>query len=193
MKNFVVIFLFLFIFSGLFAQEKMQDVVYLKDGSIVRGVVIEQIVGESVKIQTMDGSIFVYKMNNVSKITKEPIISVKEIDVSAKPKTPVVLSTKSPGTAAVLSVLVPGLGNIYAEKVGTGLWHMLVISLNYAAYMSDPEKNKWSGPVALLLHIFDIYEAYDNATAYNERLIKEHSLNVAPIKDGLILSLSMKF
>lgn len=85
------------------------------------------------------------------------------------------------------------LKKTYAEKVGTGLWHMLLISLNYAAYMSDPEEYKWSGPLALLLHIFYIYDAYDNTKAYNERLIKEHSLNIIPIKDGFKLSLSMKF
>jgi hypothetical protein len=47
------------------------DVVYLKNGSIIRGMLIEQIPDVSVKIQTKDGSIFVYKMEEVEKITKE--------------------------------------------------------------------------------------------------------------------------
>ena len=46
----------------------MQEVVYLKNGSIIKGVVIEQVPGESLKIQTYDGSIFVYKMSEVEKI-----------------------------------------------------------------------------------------------------------------------------
>ena len=48
-----------------------QDVVYLKNGSVIKGIVIEQVPNESLKIQTTDGSIFVYEMNQVAKIAKE--------------------------------------------------------------------------------------------------------------------------
>jgi len=47
------------------------DVVYLKNGSIIKGLIMEQIPNESLKIQTSDGSLFVYKMEEVVKITKE--------------------------------------------------------------------------------------------------------------------------
>jgi len=47
------------------------DVVYLKNGSIIRGTIIEQTPNVSLKIQTKDGSIFVYKMEEVEKMTKE--------------------------------------------------------------------------------------------------------------------------
>ena len=47
------------------------DVVYLKNGSIIRGVIIEQIPNESIKIQTKDENIFVFKIEEVEKITKE--------------------------------------------------------------------------------------------------------------------------
>ena len=52
------------------AQE-MQEVVYLKNGSIIRGTIIEQVPDKSLKIQTYDGSIFAYEMAEVEKITKE--------------------------------------------------------------------------------------------------------------------------
>ena len=68
------IFLFLcYIFIAtvsLFAQ-KLQETIYLKNGSVIRGTVIEQIPGESMKIKTRDGSIFVYKVTEIEKITKE--------------------------------------------------------------------------------------------------------------------------
>jgi len=48
------------------------EVLYLKNGSIIRGMIIEQIPNEQVKIQTSDGSVFVYTMDQVLKITKEP-------------------------------------------------------------------------------------------------------------------------
>lgn len=52
----------------------MDEVVYLKNGSIVRGVIIEQVPNKSLKIETADGSLFVFEMNEVEKITKEPRI-----------------------------------------------------------------------------------------------------------------------
>lgn len=52
------------------AQE-MQEVVYLKNGSIIRGTIIEQVPDKSLKIQTNDGSIFAYEMAEVEKISKE--------------------------------------------------------------------------------------------------------------------------
>ncbi len=56
--------------------QQLQEVVYLKNGSIIRGVIIEQVPNESLKIQTADGSIFAYPMDEVEKITKEqPLVS----------------------------------------------------------------------------------------------------------------------
>ena len=56
------------------AQKGMQDVVYLKNGSIIRGMVIEQVPGVSIKVETADKSVFVYPMDEVEKITKEPAV-----------------------------------------------------------------------------------------------------------------------
>lgn len=58
------------IFSTVWAQD-YQEVVYLKNGSIIRGTIIEQVPNKSIKIETSDGSIFVYQMDEVEKITKE--------------------------------------------------------------------------------------------------------------------------
>ena len=65
-----MLFLFLGSITVSIAQN-VQEVVYLKNGSVVRGIVIEQVPGVSLKIQTSDGSIFVYQMSEVVKITKE--------------------------------------------------------------------------------------------------------------------------
>ena len=68
-----VLFLLL-LFIGSIATsnaQNVQEVVYLKNGSVVRGVVIEQVPGISLKVQTSDGSIFAYQMSEVEKITKE--------------------------------------------------------------------------------------------------------------------------
>jgi hypothetical protein len=70
----VVVFVALTMFSmPSFAQTNYEDVVYLKNGSIIHGIIIEQVPNESIKIQTADRNIFVFKMDEVLKITKEEI------------------------------------------------------------------------------------------------------------------------
>jgi hypothetical protein len=46
------------------------DVVYLKDGGILHGTIIEQIPDVSVKIQTNLGNVLTFKMSEVQKIEK---------------------------------------------------------------------------------------------------------------------------
>lgn len=57
----------------------MQDVIYLKNGSVIRGIIVEQIPNESIKMETRDGNLFVYKLDEISKLTKE-----NEVKGSAK-------------------------------------------------------------------------------------------------------------
>lgn len=66
------IFISLFPFL-LHSQNNYNDVVYLKNGEIRKGIIVERVPSESLKIKTSDGSIFVFKMENISKITKELI------------------------------------------------------------------------------------------------------------------------
>ncbi|MDX2129002.1 MAG: hypothetical protein SFU91_08200 [Chloroherpetonaceae bacterium] len=68
----LLLFSFLILFSSLaFAQNQSQDVVYLKNGSIIRGSIIELIPEKTITIETIDGSKFIFKMAEVEKITKE--------------------------------------------------------------------------------------------------------------------------
>jgi len=55
------------------AQDRMQDVVYLKNGSIIRGTVVEQVIDKSLKIKTSDGNVFQFAMDEVQKIAKEAV------------------------------------------------------------------------------------------------------------------------
>lgn len=60
------------------SQNNMEDVVYLFNGSIIRGIIIEQVPNSTIKIQTKDGSIFVFKYEEIERITKEnPTTSTK--------------------------------------------------------------------------------------------------------------------
>ena len=66
----VVMLMLLLGVSTSFAQE-YEDVVYLKDGGIRRGMILEQVPGESVKLKTAYGEIFFIKWSNIFKIGKE--------------------------------------------------------------------------------------------------------------------------
>ena len=57
--------------SGV-AATQTDDVVYLKNGSIVRGQILELTPDAVVKIEMADGSVFVFRMEEVERITKEP-------------------------------------------------------------------------------------------------------------------------
>ena len=64
-----IILILLLAVSSSFAQQ-YEDVVYLKDGGVRRGLILEQIPGESVKLKTNYGEIFVIRMSDISKIAK---------------------------------------------------------------------------------------------------------------------------
>ncbi len=70
MKKLLVLIICMSLSAIAFAQN-MQEVIYLKNGSVIRGTIVEQIPGQSVKIETADGNVFVYQMDEVVKITKE--------------------------------------------------------------------------------------------------------------------------
>ncbi len=58
-------FLILGILFGFAGSVFAEDVVYLKDGSIIHGTITEEVPGVSLKIQTKDGNLFVYKIKAV--------------------------------------------------------------------------------------------------------------------------------
>jgi hypothetical protein len=51
--------------------EDLQEVVYLKIGGVIRGIIVEQIPNSQIKVQTTDGSVYVFMMNEIERITKE--------------------------------------------------------------------------------------------------------------------------
>ncbi len=53
------------------AQDDREDVIYLKNGNIYRGVIVEQVPGETMKIEIYGGNIFTVSISDIAKITKE--------------------------------------------------------------------------------------------------------------------------
>lgn len=97
--------------SAAFGQQT-QDVIHLKNGSVIRGTIIEQIPGVSVKIETADGNVFVYNMTEIAKITKETARPVGGTRIQGQ---------KSPALAFVLSFFIVGLGQHYNGEYTKGI------------------------------------------------------------------------
>ena len=70
MKKILLTTVFILTATILLAQN-LQDVVYLRNGSIIRGTIIEQVPNESLTIETADGSFFVFAIDEVERIRRE--------------------------------------------------------------------------------------------------------------------------
>ena len=131
------VIMFLISSTSVCAQQTL-DVVYLKNGSIIRGEIVELIPNDRIKIQTRDGSLFVYEMAEVERIMKEQV-SPSQRQQQPDPQSQSTgssgqqlaqsyntgLSRKDPATATVLSVLVTGGGQLYAGETRNGLGLLL--------------------------------------------------------------------
>ena len=72
MKKFILFFLAITLTALVSAkQNNLIDVVHLKNGSIIREIVTEQIPNKSIKSKTSDGNLFVYETSEVEKTTNE--------------------------------------------------------------------------------------------------------------------------
>lgn len=175
------------------AQQFAEDVVYLKNGSVVRGIIVEQIPNETLKIRTQGGSEFVFKMSEVLKITRE-------LPVVAPPSPGRLLSSgdikeKDPAIALILSFLVVGAGQFYVEEYNKAYTHWLVtvgsivlivtaVEDNYGDF--DPDADDAYGVVGILAGlanwVVSMVTAPSQARAFNER-----QQAVSLIEDRLLL------
>lgn len=104
-----------------------EEVVYLKNGSVIRGVIVEQIPGKSLKIKSGD-NIFAFTIEEVEKFTKEPLLRPKpqlynptDGDYREKSKRPVVDKPEFNTRYKPQGVyLLLGLGG-GASQIGAGL------------------------------------------------------------------------
>ena len=102
------------LFAASIAGQVLSDVVYLKNGSVVKGTIVEQTPGESILIQTRDGSTWRFTMDEVSRLTKEG---------GSRPNSPSV-GAKNAAAAGALSFLLPGGGQFYNGESDKGLMHL---------------------------------------------------------------------
>ena len=204
----IVIAIFLSIFVAVEASsQNLEDVVYLKNGSIIRGLITELIPNEPVKIQTWDGNVFVYELDEILKIVKESrrttIIDPSSdrlpiINPNQPPSIFLEPELKSPVLATGLSFLVPGFGQFYLEQGARGGGYLagwfigLVLFVNGSGdrYGADLDPIGLMGTVMMLGSWgSSMYDAYRDANRINQEyrqrlqghLIQLNHIGIDPI------------
>ena len=84
------------------------------------------------------------------------------------------LPRRSPSTAGLLSVLLPGLGQVYSGHYPAGVYSLLVVGATGAgtAYYIDQERYEIAIPVGIIglfLYISNIYHSFQYAKAFNHK------------------------
>ena len=152
----------------------LQDVVYLKDGSIIKGVIVEQIPGQSILIETADENRFRYLMEQIDRITKEPGGRAQNPQIGLQ-------SQKSPGTAATLSLLIVGAGQGYNGEWGKaalffggavlfGGAAVQAIDSDECYYEDDCSVAGGYALAWIATAVWSIVDAYQSAKVINRRL-----------------------
>jgi|GEM_PF-1876223 len=95
---FSLLFLFLLVAPSALLAQEYEDVVYLKNGSVIHGTIIEQVPGVTYTIKTNFGDTFVFKVEEIEKITKEPKVVQKEEPAETQREG---IATSEPTTTAV--------------------------------------------------------------------------------------------
>jgi len=68
MKNILFIICMVLCNTLLAFAQNNQEIVYLKNGDKVKGIIIEEIPNTSIKVKTSNGSILVYSIHEIGKI-----------------------------------------------------------------------------------------------------------------------------
>jgi hypothetical protein len=182
------------------AQQMLEDVIYLKNGDVIRGTLIAQVIGQSITIQTSGGSEFTYTMDQITKIAKEPVTTM--------PTT--TLKEKTPGVAALCSLLIVGTGQLYNEEPGKAIIHWLIAGTSIAMMVTgnndnygyyDPDGDDDVALLGLMIGggnlLWSIINASAAAKRFNERQLQQRQkqVSLAPIKldDAFGANLAFRF
>ena len=66
----IIIFLIAIVVSVAAFSQQMQDVVTMKNGSVFKGLIVEQKLGEYLRIKTIDGNLITIDLANVASMKK---------------------------------------------------------------------------------------------------------------------------
>jgi hypothetical protein len=73
MKKFPILFFLCLITILASAQKNYEDVIYLKNGGKIRGIIFEQIPFKSLSIYTSNGDTIIFRTDDIESLTREPL------------------------------------------------------------------------------------------------------------------------
>lgn len=74
MKKILFLFLFIAFAKISIAQELYQDMIYLKNGEIINGVLVNEVLNVSVTIVNQKGDTLTFQMDDIQKLSREKIV-----------------------------------------------------------------------------------------------------------------------
>ena len=146
------------------------DVIYLKNGTIVRGYIVNHIVNESITIRLL---------NNRLQI----VIPVDKMAGTSKERQ---FNDSNPHTARGLSCLIPGFGQFYNKESGKGFAHLIIhtfgLLLMFTTVETDDDSRSMSGVGVLVIlsnwivSMTDAYSTAHNRNIFLKQPIRSYSL-----------------
>lgn len=76
LRHLALLFVTVFVLTSTADAQQLRDIVHLKNGNVVSGVIIEQIPYETITIQLPDGRVLVFEMSSIDRIVKEPVNAI---------------------------------------------------------------------------------------------------------------------
>ena len=99
--NFLGAVLLLLGLTNSFAESEFEEVIYLKNGEVKRGIIISQVPNEAVMLKTADGGIIAIKVTDIEKIVRE---ETKTVPLETG-KTPPPTKKQQPATATGMNTI----------------------------------------------------------------------------------------
>jgi len=196
----------LILYSICYCTEYM-EVVHLKNGDIIKGKIIENVINEYVKVELQGGSILTFPYSDIEKLTKDKTNNKQSSTQTSSTNTQQLMmyqmQKKNEGTAMLFSFLLPTAGHAYAGNWGRGLGFAaaevglyiaaLTIGMDevcedyyYSDYYSDdcyyyyyePNELFWIGFIgAIGTRFYEIFDAGKEVKNYNQRLLMQYNMN----------------
>ena len=169
------------------AASQLEDVVYLKDGTVVRGTIIDRNPGQLLRIRTADNRVSTYSAQQIYKVARQPIASSES-------------RQRSPELAGCLSCIFPGLGQFYNGQPGKGCLQLGMVSVggafallvasasvydSFGGGSSDSSNAAFYGSLAVAGFgwLWSVIDATETAKAINERNEKQRHGHLMEFND----------
>jgi len=172
---------------------KMENVVYLKDGSVIRGTISEWAGDKSLTIETRGGSTLTINLDEIDRVSREPAGRVtKYADNMGKQ-----IGRKNGGLAFFYSLLLIGGGQFYNGETEKALTLLAMNFVGFALVFAEAESNRMdvgaAGILGSVLILGSFLCSVIDAPISSARINRRFEMNsFYGISDNLHIDICMK-